>query len=127
MGITSVNNNVDSAVVETVRSKLDATIKSDSAISTVNNTDYKQNPVTTINQKQPSETEVQSITEELNNFMQSMNTDIKFQLHTKTNTLMIQVVEKENHKVLKEVPSHELLDMVARIRDCVGVFLDKKV
>lgn len=132
MGITSVNSNINSSVASTaavkpVQTQSDITVKNESTIDSVKGADNKQNTGTTADQNQPSENEVKNITEELNNFMQSMNTDIKFELHTKTNTLMIQVVDNESHKVLKEVPSHELLDMVAKIRDCIGAFLDKKI
>lgn len=71
--------------------------------------------------------DIENITEGLNDFMQSINTDIKFVLHQKTDTLMVQVVDMEKHKVLREAPPKELLDVLARIRDFVGALLDKKV
>jgi flagellar protein FlaG len=70
--------------------------------------------------------DIENITDGLNDFMQSINTDIKFVLHQKTDTLMVQVVDMEKHKVLREAPPKELLDVLARIRDFVGALLDKK-
>ena len=127
MGITNVNSNVASSTVVAVNTQSDITIKDESAISAVKDFDHQQNTGTAADQNQPSEDEFKNVTDELNNFMQSINTDITFALHTETNTLMVQVEDGKTHKVLKEFPAHELLDTVARIRDCVGVFLDKKI
>lgn len=89
--------------------------------------DTEQSSVKTDARNQLNKTEVEEITEGLNDFMQSINTDIKFVLHQKTDVLMVQVVDMEKHKVLREAPPKELLDVLARIRDFVGALLDKKV
>lgn len=105
-------------------------MKSNSAEDIANSADGKQDNTTANNAnttKQPSENELAKVTDEINNFMESMNTDIQFVLHTKTNELMVQVQEGKNRKVLKEFPAHELLDAVARMREYVGLLLDKKV
>ncbi|WP_425058503.1 hypothetical protein SCACP_31570 [Sporomusa carbonis] len=67
------------------------------------------------------------VTDELNKFMQIINADLRFAMHEKTQRLMVQVVDTKEQKVLKEFPPHELLDTIAKIRDFVGVLLDKKV
>lgn len=77
-------------------------------------------------QLQLSKEDAKNITEEMNKFFQMINADLQFALHDKTKTLMVQVVDAKENKVLKEFPSHELLDTIARIRDYVGVLLDKK-
>ncbi|WP_378953338.1 flagellar protein FlaG [Pelosinus sp. sgz500959] len=118
MSITSVNSGVAPTTV--------AAVKNDSNTNNVKEVTNKQINETTVNQKQPSEDELKNVTDELNNFMQAMNTDIKFVLHSKTSTLMIQVEDSKTHKVLKECPAHEVLDMVAKLRDYIGAFLDKK-
>ncbi|MCE5286512.1 MAG: flagellar protein FlaG [Pelosinus sp.] len=69
---------------------------------------------------------LQDITDGLNNFMESINTDIRFAFHSKMQELIVQVVDTKTNKVIKEVPSKEMLDTLARIRDCVGALLDKK-
>ena len=79
------------------------------------------------NNSNPGEKELQDITKQLNSFMQSLNTNIHFELHRETETLMVQVEDSQTHKIIKEVPSSELLDMVAKLRECIGAFVDKKV
>lgn len=74
---------------------------------------------------QLNEDKLNSITAELNKGMKAMNTGIGFSLHKETDTLMVQIKDMKTDEVLKEYPAHEFLDQVARIRECVGVFLDK--
>ena len=70
--------------------------------------------------------ELLKITEEMNKSMQLLNVDIQFSLHEKTQTLMVQIVDVATDKVIKEFPPHELLDTKAKIREYIGILLDKK-
>lgn len=69
---------------------------------------------------------VKTTVEAVNQFMQVMNADLKFALHEKTQRLMVQLIDPKDNRVLREYPSKEFLDMIARIRDFVGIFMDKK-
>lgn len=73
-----------------------------------------------------SRDELDTLTQELNSFMQNFNADLHFAIHEKTKHLMVQLIDERKNKVLREYPSHEFLDMIARISDYVGVLLDKK-
>ncbi|MHB8125585.1 MAG: flagellar protein FlaG [Desulfitobacteriaceae bacterium] len=70
--------------------------------------------------------EISQITDRLNKFMEKIDTDLRFELHDKTNRVMVQVVDSKDQRVIKEFPPHELLDTLAAISDYVGVLLDKK-
>jgi flagellar protein FlaG len=76
-------------------------------------------------QKELSKDELETVAEDLNKFMESLNTEIKFSIHEKTGRLMVRVMDSKN-QVLKEFPSHQLLDTIAAISDYVGGLLDKK-
>ncbi len=39
---------------------------------------------------------------------------------------MVRLVDDKTQKVLKEFPPHEFLDMIAKIREHVGILLDTK-
>lgn len=77
--------------------------------------------------KELNSDEAQQLTVEMNKFMQLLNADIKFVLHEKTKTLIVQVVDSKENKVLKEFPPHEMLDIKAKIREHIGALLDKRV
>lgn len=70
--------------------------------------------------------DVTKMTSEMSKFMQLINSDIQFQLHEETKQLIVQVVDTRDGTVLKEFPPHELLDTMAKIREYVGILLDKK-
>lgn len=66
------------------------------------------------------------LTEQINEFMERLNTDIHFTLHEKTEQLILQVINRKDGEVIKEIPSEEMLNMIAKISEYVGVLLDKK-
>lgn len=78
-------------------------------------------------EKKPlSKENIKNLTYEMNRFLEMINSDIQFSLHEKTQRLIVRVVDTRDNKILKEFPPHEMLDTLARIRDYVGLLLDKK-
>ncbi len=70
--------------------------------------------------------DARKIADELNNFMQYLNTDIRFTLNDKLKQLVVQVVDTRDNTVLKQFPPQELLDTMVNIREYIGALLDKK-
>ena len=70
--------------------------------------------------------QLDSVTRAMNEFMDKMCCDIKFQIHQETKRLMVQVVSQKDGKVLKEFPPKEMLDVLANISESIGLILDKK-
>lgn len=79
------------------------------------------------NERELTNDEIGQVTDELNKFMDKINTDLKFEIHEKTNRIIVQVVDSKDQRVIKEFPPHELLDTLAAISDYIGVLLDKKI
>lgn len=86
----------------------------------------ERNSVLPEDQKKYTNEELLPITKELNKFMTYLNADIQFSLHEKTKQLMVKVVDIKEQKVLREFPPEDFLDMVANIREYIGILLDKK-
>ena len=78
------------------------------------------------NNSKLSREDAENITREMNKFFQLIDANLQFAMHEKTKQLMVQVVDTKENKVLREFPSHELLDTMANIREYVGIMLDKK-
>ena len=53
--------------------------------------------------------------------------NLQFEIHEKTDRLMVKFVDRTDQRVIKEFPPRELLDTLAAIQEYVGVLLDKKV
>lgn len=79
-------------------------------------------------QKAVQKPTIQEEVNKINKALQELfDTDIQFSLHEETKTLMVQVVDLKDKKVIKEFPPHEFLDTMARIREYIGILLDARV
>lgn len=76
--------------------------------------------------KNLTEEEMDSLTKKMTKLMELINSDIHFKLHEGTDRMMVQVVDTRDGTVLKEFPPHELLDTLGKIKEYVGILLDKK-
>lgn len=74
----------------------------------------------------PTQEQLNELTEAMNKFMDSLNADLQFAVHEKTQQLMVRLVDVKSQKVIKEFPSREFLDTIAKIRENIGAFLDKR-
>ena len=83
-------------------------------------------PAATIDKNSIKLADVQQKVDAMNQVFAENDTNIHFKIHQKTNELIVQVVDGSD-RVIKEFPSHEYLDMVAAIRDYVGILLDKEI
>ncbi|HWQ73564.1 MAG TPA: flagellar protein FlaG [Desulfitobacteriaceae bacterium] len=123
MDVNLINNNASLNLLTTAT--VNQAVEASKSETTTKNDGTVINSVTDLSQL--SVDDVKNITQEMNKFLQLLNADLKFQLHEGTKQLMVQVIDTKTQKVLKEFPPHELLDTIAKIRDYVGVLLDKKV
>jgi flagellar protein FlaG len=74
----------------------------------------------------PSAEELKTMSYAMNRFVEMLTADLKFEVHEKTHEIMVKFVNTKTGEVLKEYPPKEYLDMIARIRDYVGMMIDKK-
>lgn len=61
----------------------------------------------------------------LNKFLQSKNTHLKFTLHERLNEYYVQVID-DNDTVIREIPSKKIMDMVANMYETMGILIDEK-
>ena len=84
------------------------------------------NKVSSEKEPEKEKVKVENTVESLNKFMDLMSADIRFKIHQKTNRMMVQLISEKDQTVLREYPSKEFLDMIANIREFVGILTDKK-
>lgn len=77
--------------------------------------------------KKITKEEVSQITEQLNELADKMNVNIKFKYYEKLDRLTTQIIEKKTNKVLKEFPPQEMIKVLTKIHDWIGIMLDKKI
>lgn len=60
------------------------------------------------------------------NHIQTGTTECQFSIHKSTNQIMIKIVDTTTQQVVKEIPSEKILDMIAKMCDLAGLFIDEK-
>ena len=51
---------------------------------------------------------------------------LEFSIHEDTNRVIVKVISRQTHEVIKEIPPEQLLDMIARIWEMIGLLVDEK-
>lgn len=64
--------------------------------------------------------------DKLNIALNALDVQARFSVHEATKEVMVQVVNVESGKVIREIPPKKILDMVAKMLDMVGLLLDER-
>ncbi|MGI6605075.1 MAG: flagellar protein FlaG [Firmicutes bacterium] len=70
--------------------------------------------------------DVRQATEALDKTVKALNSRLSFVFHEDSGRMQVQVVDNQTQEVVKEIPPTEVLEVVAHIREMIGVLLDKK-
>jgi flagellar protein FlaG len=54
------------------------------------------------------------------------NFQSEFGIHEKTNRITVKIVDKDTKEVIKELPPEKMLDMIAKVWEYAGLFVDEK-
>ncbi len=74
--------------------------------------------------KEMSDETIRRAIQELNK--KDVKVESQFGIHEGTNRITVKIVDKETKEVLKEVPSEKMLDMIAKVWEYAGLFVDDK-
>lgn len=64
--------------------------------------------------------------EKSNEKLENINRKVERHIHEKTNTLIFKIVDTETDEVIKEFPPEKIQDMIAKMWEMVGLFVDEK-
>jgi len=84
------------------------------------------------NQKQDDQTplpadKAKKMTESINRFMETTNTNLRFQFHEDLKEYYVTIVDSKTNELVKEIPSKKLMDIYAAMRDFLGLMVDHKI
>ncbi|KAA0966776.1 flagellar protein FlaG [Sporosarcina sp. ANT_H38] len=79
------------------------------------------------NEQQLPADKAKQLTDSMNTFLGSVNTQLRFQFHDKLNEYYVTIVDSTTDEVIREIPSKKLLDIHAAMREFVGLLVDKKI
>jgi flagellar protein FlaG len=74
---------------------------------------------------QASKEQIKKAVEKINKG-QMENSEAVFGIHEETNRVTIKIVDKETKKVIKELPPEKTLDMIAKVWELAGLFVNEK-
>jgi len=67
------------------------------------------------------------LTEALSQLFRAFDLELRFTIHKATREIIARVVNRQTGEVIREIPPEKFLDLVARLRELVGVFVDEMV
>lgn len=59
--------------------------------------------------------------------LQGPQTTLDISIHDKTHEIMVKVLNKETGEVIREVPPEKTLDLVAKMMELAGLFVDQRI
>lgn len=76
--------------------------------------------------KEENEKELKDAVDKLNKTAVIFDRSLRFQIHEKTHRTMVSVIDIVQDKVIRQIPNEEVLDLVAKMDDYLGMIFDKK-
>lgn len=70
---------------------------------------------------------IQQAVDNINKFIEPVNTNLKFQLHEDLHEYYVTVVDPITDEVIKEIPPKKMLDMYVDMVKYMGLLVDEKV
>ncbi|MGD9160915.1 MAG: flagellar protein FlaG [Desulfobacteraceae bacterium] len=77
--------------------------------------------------KEATNEKINRIAEAMDSYIQSIQRDLKIQVHEETGKIMVKITSEDGSKVIREIPPKELLDLAARMEELTGTLYDEKV
>lgn len=90
----------------------------------------RQNKTEVIEEKEKNEVisknEVKTVTETMNNFIEPLQTNLKFEYHEELNEYYVTVINPTTKETIREIPPKKMLDMYAAMVGFMGILIDEK-
>ena len=67
-----------------------------------------------------------ALIERANKAIDGPNKAFEYSIHKATNQIMVKVIDKDTNEVIREIPSEKILDMVAKMWELNGLFVDER-
>lgn len=76
--------------------------------------------------QEKDERELGNKVEKLNRFFQNLNRDLHFSVHKETGRVIVTVVDAETDKVIRKIPSDEILKIAESLENLSGLLFNKQ-
>lgn len=75
----------------------------------------------------PKRKTIEQAVDNLNNFLEPVRRNLKFELHDKLDKYYVTVIDSSTDEVIKEIPPKQILDMYAEMVEFMGLLVDRKI
>lgn len=69
---------------------------------------------------------LQELVKAANEVMEAMDKKLEFSIHEGTHRTIVKIIDRAEDKVIREIPSEKMLDLVAKMWEVVGLFVDER-
>lgn len=73
-----------------------------------------------------SKEQLELLAEKLQEFVSSLNKGLQFSVHEESGRDVIKVIDRESEEVVRQYPSEEVLELVAKLSDAAGNFINSQ-
>ena len=74
--------------------------------------------------KEISQDKIDCIAKAMDNYIRTADRDLKIKVHNGTGQIMVKVISGADGKVIREIPSEELLNLAAKVEEMTGVLFN---
>jgi len=114
--------------------KIDSVMLKSTAIQNTVKDQQKTSNVQMGNKKQvefgqnssPSIDETKSSVEKANKMLFKNNTHLKFDINEECERVIVRIIDDETGEVLKEIPDEDFVEMMHKLCEIAGVFIDER-
>lgn len=85
-----------------------------------------EQPESTLSREAFKKLDFSEIVEEASRALETINTELTFRVHKGTGRTLVQLIERETKRVVREIPPEKMLDIVAGIWEWAGLIIDRK-
>ncbi len=89
------------------------------------NSDNSENPESCQDNPQATKEQIKKAVEKINGGRME-NSEAVFGIHEETNRVTIKIVDRKTKEVIKELPPEKTLDMIAKVWELAGLFVNEK-
>lgn len=75
---------------------------------------------------QEQKQKLNELAQQLNKELSPLNTNVKFGFNEDIEGLFVTVSEKDTNRVIRKIPSDEAMQLMAKMREIVGIIFDKQ-
>ena len=116
--------------VESMDAAITPTVNFTSNVEANNELLTRQKPAVrdegTNDQDKFSDAFVERAVNKANDTMRFHGRSLKFEIHEKTNDIMVKIIDKETQEVIREIPPEKMLDMFASMLELAGLLVDER-